>query len=83
MKQIARTTGQIGAVVRRERRRRNLTQGQLGAKIKLRQATISKLEAGGGDTQLSTLLDVLAALKLEIVLQPRSKASTGDIEEIF
>jgi HTH-type transcriptional regulator/antitoxin HipB len=83
MDQIARTAKQIGAIIRRERRKRNLTQDQLGAKIHLRQATISKLEAGEPATRLGTLLDVLPALDLEIVIRPRTKASSDDIEAIF
>lgn len=83
MEQIGRTPKQIGAIVRRQRRQRRFTQEQLGAKTRLRQATISKLEAGEPATQLRTLLDALAALDLEIVIRPRSKASTDEIEELF
>ena len=43
---IARTPKQIGAAIRRLRRQRSLTQTELGAKMHVRQATISKLEAG-------------------------------------
>ena len=83
MEQIARTSKQLGAIIRRERRRKNLTQKQLGAKVRLRQATISKLEAGEQATQLSTLLDVLTALELELAIRLRSRAATDEIEDIF
>ncbi len=83
MDQIGRTPKQIGAIVRRERRRQSLSQTQLGARIRLRQATISSLEAGSSATQLQTLLEALAALDLEIVVRPRSKASKTTIEEMF
>jgi HTH-type transcriptional regulator / antitoxin HipB len=83
MEQIGRTEKQIGAVIRRKRRQLRLTQQELGSKIQLRQATISKLEAGEPATQLRTLLDALAALDLELVIRPRSKASTDQIEDIF
>lgn len=83
MKRIARTPGQIGAIVHRERRTRGLTQAQLGAKIGRRQATISKLEKGEPATQLSTLFDVLTALNLELVIVDRSKASKTDLENLF
>ena len=83
MKQIARNTKQLGAIIRRERRRKGLTQAQLGAKIGLRQATISKLEAGEPATQLRTLLDALTALNLQVLIDERGKASTNDIEEFF
>lgn len=82
MDNMARTSKQIGAVIRRQRRQSKLTQSQLGAKIKLRQATVSKLEAGE-PTLLGTLLDILAALNLEMVIRPRTKGSPQDIEDIF
>jgi HTH-type transcriptional regulator / antitoxin HipB len=83
MEQLARTAKHIGAAVRRRRRQLGLSQEQLGSRIQLRQATISKLEAGEPGTQLRTLLDALSALDLEIVIRPRSKASVEDIEDLF
>ncbi len=83
MKQTARTTKQLGAIIRRERRRLGLTQTQLGAKIGLRQATISKLEAGEPATQLRTFLDTLAALGLEVLIDKRGKTSVDEIERLF
>jgi HTH-type transcriptional regulator/antitoxin HipB len=83
MDQIARTPKQIGAALKRERSRRSLTQKDLGAKIKLRQATISNLEAGKSATRLQTFLDALAALNLEIVIRPRSRALPEEMGKIF
>jgi HTH-type transcriptional regulator/antitoxin HipB len=83
MDMIARTPKQVGAVLRRYRRQTKLTQDELGRKVSVRQATISKLEAGEPATQLRTLMDTLAALDLELVIQPRSKASITEIEEGF
>lgn len=82
MEQIARTPKQIGAAIRRRRRALNLRQGDLGAKTNLRQATISALENGEPGTQLRTLIDVMAALSLELVIRERSKVS-ADIEDLF
>ena len=82
MGQIARTPEQIGATIRRHRKLQSLTQGQLGEKTSLRQATISGLEAGEGGVQLQTLMQVLAALNLELVIQNRS-ASERDIADLF
>jgi HTH-type transcriptional regulator/antitoxin HipB len=48
-----------------------------------RQATVSKLEAGEPATQLRTLMDALAALDLELVVQPRTKDAASRIEELF
>ena len=83
MEPIARTPKQIGAALRRVRRARGLTQNALGKKIKLRQATISRLEAGEPATQLQTLCNVLLALDLEVVVRARTKGTAKDIEEIF
>lgn len=83
MKQIARTENQLGAIVRRERRRQGLTQAELGGKVGLRQATISKLEKGEPATQLRTLLNALTALGLQLVITERDKASKEDIASLF
>jgi len=83
MNQIARNPKQIGATLRRYRKQRGLTQAQLGEKTNLRQATISDLETGRPGVQLQTLLDALSALDLELMIQPRSKASLSEIEDSF
>lgn len=81
--QIARTPKQIGAAVRRRRRAMDMNQKDVGTKTQLRQATISGLEAGEAGTELRTLFGVLTALNLELVIRPRTKASTDKIEEMF
>lgn len=83
MAQHARTARQLGAIVRRARRSAGLTQSALGQRVGLRQATVSKLEAGEPATRLSTLLDVLTALRLEIVIDERAKASGQNLEDLF
>ena len=83
MNQSARTPKQIGAIIRRARRCAKLTQTDLGKRIGLRQATISKLEAGEPATRLSTLLDALTALGLEIIIDKRGRVSGQDIEDLF
>jgi HTH-type transcriptional regulator/antitoxin HipB len=81
--QIARTEKQLGAVVRRARKRAGLTQGGLGERIHLRQATISRLEAGEPAVQLHTVMEALAALGLELVVRPRIGGGAADIENLF
>jgi len=83
MEQIARTPKQIGDALRRRRRLLGINQTSLAQKTKLRQATISSVEGGEPGTQLRTLLDMMAALDLEFVIRPRTKASPSNIEEIF
>jgi HTH-type transcriptional regulator / antitoxin HipB len=83
MDQITRTGPQLGAALRRKRKQAGLSQEALGERINLRQATISHLESGDTGTKLRTLLDVMAALNLELVVRPRSKGRPADIENIF
>ncbi len=80
---LARSEKQLGAILRRVRKQRGLTQSQLGEKIHLRQATISRLEGGAPATQLATIIATLAALDLELVVQPRSQVNVEDIENLF
>ncbi|MCG9915140.1 MAG: helix-turn-helix domain-containing protein [Phenylobacterium sp.] len=80
---IARSSGQIGRLIQRFRLEQGLTQTQLAQLAGQRQEMISKIETGQGGVKLSTLFDVLAALGLEMTLEPRSQSSTADIEDIF
>lgn len=78
METLTRLPHLLGAALRRERRLQNLTQQQLGKKINMRQATISKLEAGDPGVQVDTIFRVLAGLNLEIVVRTRTKAGPDD-----
>jgi HTH-type transcriptional regulator/antitoxin HipB len=81
--QIARTATQLGAALRNRRRELGLSQGVVGARINARQATVSTVESGSADSRLSTLMDMLAALNLELVVRPRDAASRPALEDLF
>lgn len=83
MDQITRTPKQLGSVLQRCRKAVGLSQEALAARIHLRQATISALENCATNARLNTLFCTLAALDLELVVRPRSKGSTKEIEAIF
>jgi HTH-type transcriptional regulator/antitoxin HipB len=83
MKQLARTPKQIGAVLRRQRDLAGISQGELGRRVGVRQATISQIESGYPATKITTICDLLAALDLELSIVPRTKGSASDIEDIF
>ncbi|MEO6783623.1 MAG: helix-turn-helix domain-containing protein [Bradyrhizobium sp.] len=83
MDTIARTTKQLVDALRRYRRNKALSQIGLAERMQVRQATISKLEAGEPATQLRVLMDALTALDLELVIRPRTKTSVQDIEDLF
>lgn len=83
MDHLVRSARQLGSVLRRVRRQRALTQGELAERMSSRQATISKLEAGEPGVRLATLMSALAALDLEIVVRPRTTSSVADLEDLF
>ncbi|HEX8554112.1 MAG TPA: helix-turn-helix domain-containing protein [Sphingomonas sp.] len=83
MTQLARSAIQIGNIVKRQRRAAGLTQNDLAERLGVRQATVSSVEAGAGGTKLSTLLDMLAALDLELTVAPRNGGTPTALEDIF
>ncbi|KRQ96379.1 MULTISPECIES: helix-turn-helix domain-containing protein [Bradyrhizobium] len=80
---LARTPNQIGNLIRRTRKKRGLSQSQVGARAGLRQETISLIETGNPAAKLETILAVLAALDLEFRIVPRTKGTAADLEDIF
>lgn len=83
VEQIARNEKQLGAILRRARKKAGLNQSAIGDHVHLRQGTVSRLEAGEPAVQLHTLMEVLSALHLELVVRPRSQGSAADIEDLF
>jgi HTH-type transcriptional regulator/antitoxin HipB len=82
MEQVARTPKQFGSLLRQRRIELGLTQGELAARIRLRQPTVSAMETSA-TVRTTTLLSALAALDLEIIIRPRTKTSAKDIEALF
>lgn len=83
MQSTARTPKQVGAILQRQRRLKKLSQTVLADLAGIGQKTISKIESGNPATKIDTLFDVLAALDLEMVIAPRGKGSSKEIEDIF
>lgn len=82
MERLGRTPRQIGAIIRDERRRRQLTQGELGDLCGLRQETISIVEGGADGMRLDSLLAITAALGLELRIAPRAKRNFEEIADL-
>ncbi|MEL7103501.1 MAG: helix-turn-helix domain-containing protein [Pseudomonadota bacterium] len=70
-----------GDLVRKARRARGWSQTELGNRMNVRQATVSKLEAGEPATRMEVFFDALTALGLELVVSDRSGKT--DFGEIF
>lgn len=73
-----RNEAQLGVALRHFRKRKNLSQFEVASDAGVRQATVSKAETGSEKTQFSTIVNLMIALDLELVMQPRMK---GSIEE--
>ncbi len=56
----------IAYAIKKTRKKRNLTQAQLGKLVGVQKAQISKLESGNGNASFETVLKVFSALKAKI-----------------
>ncbi len=83
MKLLARLPKDVGYAIRQTRKAKKLTQKELAVKSGIWQETISKIENGTASANLETIFDLLAALDIEMQIQPRSKGSEVDMEAIF
>jgi HTH-type transcriptional regulator / antitoxin HipB len=63
----------LGQALRAERKKKGLSQKVVGHSVGMEQHTISKIEKGNPGTELNTLFRLLAALDLEVIVQPRQK----------
>jgi HTH-type transcriptional regulator/antitoxin HipB len=69
-----RNSNDFGAVIRKARLSKKLSQVELARKASMRQALISDLENGTTSATLDTMLKILAALELDLSIGPRQKA---------
>lgn len=83
MSQAVRSAKQLGTLIQNERIRRNLSQQELADLAATGQKTVSHIENGKAGTKLETIFGLLAALDLEIRLDPRGKGAEKSIGEIF
>ena len=83
MSLIARSPKQIGSIIQNLRQRRGLTQSQLAELAGARQEMVSIIERGHPGAKLSVIFDLLAALDLELSLQPRSTGAATEVLDVF
>lgn len=81
MTDLMRSPRMAGDLVRKARRARGWTQAELGARMNVRQATVSKLEAGEPATRMEVFFNALTALGLELVVSERGGET--NFAEIF
>jgi len=70
-----------GTLVRKARRARGWSQTELATRMNVRQATISKLEAGEPATRMEVFFDALSALGLELAASERGEKTS--FSELF
>ena len=83
MLEIVRSHKSLGVALRRRRRQLKLTQAELAERAGIRQGTVSQVENGLKTVKLQTVMDLLRALDLEMAIQPRSRGSHSEIEDLF
>ena len=72
----------LGRALRDARRAQGLTQNQVAERAGIGQPTLSNVERGVSSVTLSTLLRILAVLRLELRLEERpDDAATGPWED--
>jgi HTH-type transcriptional regulator/antitoxin HipB len=81
MADLARNAEQIGNIIRRARKKRGISQSELGKKTGLRQGTLSLIEKGHPRAKLETVLLILSVLGLEFQINERS--SKNLLEEMM
>lgn len=75
------STQHLGEALRAARKKKGMTQQQAAKSVGLDQPSMSKIERGESSARIDTLFRLLAALDLELILQPRQKPrdeSEGD-----
>lgn len=77
MNQLLSVPSQVGLIIRAARKAARLTQKELAAKLGLSQNRLSELETDPGSMRVDQLLSVVAALGLELQVQPRSGVSAA------
>jgi len=67
------STKNLGEALRAARKKKGMSQKQVGKSVGLDQPSMSKIERGESSARIDTLFRLLAALDLELIIQPRQK----------
>jgi HTH-type transcriptional regulator / antitoxin HipB len=75
---ILQTPAQLAAHLRSFRKARGLTQAQLGRLLGIDQTRIARIEHNPGRVSAQTLLQLLNALQVRVLLEPRDPSAAAD-----
>ena len=76
MDYVARTPEQLGPILKSCRAQRGISQQAAGAKVGLKQSTVSTIEADAARTSVESLYKLLSALGLELVVRDKQALRT-------
>ena len=85
MNHVATTPQALGQILARNRKQKKLSQQNISKKTTIGQKSISFAEQGKPGVKIETIFHILAALDLEMVIQPRQgsiKSISDSISEI-
>lgn len=84
-KEPIRSIDDLGAIIRRHRRKGKLTQAYLASRAAVEVKQISRIENGVIEPKITTVLSILAALDLEVFASapPNEEEEESSMEEIF
>lgn len=72
------TPRQLGQVLKGRRTMLRLTQAEIAARVGMLPKTVSKLERDPDTASLESLFKLLSSLELELIVRPKSTASTSE-----
>lgn len=64
----------LGEALRATRKKKGMSQLEVGKSVGIDQPSMSKIERGESSARVDTLFRLLAALEMELVIQPRQKS---------
>jgi HTH-type transcriptional regulator / antitoxin HipB len=82
MDYIARTPEQLGTLLKSCRTQRKDTQQAVGARVGLKQSTVSAIEADAGRTTVLSLYKLLSSLDLELVIRDRKNGQPAPERDV-
>jgi HTH-type transcriptional regulator / antitoxin HipB len=77
---VTRTPQQLGQSLKARRAKLKLSQTEVGAKVGMKQNTVSVLEISTSSSSVESLFKVISALGLELVVRDKLKATSSTQE---
>ncbi len=81
--EIIRNEKEFGVVVRQARQNKNLRQVDVARRARIRQALVSDIENGVTTAKLSTIINILDVVGLDLTAVPRTKEITDSFDHLL